>query len=304
MRRRLPPLEQIEAFIEAAEQPTFRAAADRCALSPAAFSRRVQAFSAYVGAPLFERAPVGLRLTAAGRQCLVELKPAFLELRRAAGQVGLRADDESARRITLSLSHSLAVGWLIPRLDRFRAAHPDLELSLRTQRDATDVRSGDADLGICFDDVDVAGLVSEPLLSVGVFPAAAPALVERFRAAGGRLDDHRLLAVSRPGDLWPWWARTTGFEGPLSAAAGFDLLHAMYEIAAQGLGVALAASPTVLPHLRDGRLQPLGLPAARFPGGYRLAATPDRRRRPSVQMVWRWLETEARAMPDPLACAA
>ena len=82
MRRRLPPLEQIEAFIEAAEAPSFRVAAERCALSPAAFSRRIQAFSACLGVALFERTPSGARLTAAGRRCLADLKPAYLELRR------------------------------------------------------------------------------------------------------------------------------------------------------------------------------------------------------------------------------
>ncbi|CAN5427896.1 transcriptional regulator GcvA [soil metagenome] len=304
MRRRLPPMEQIEAFIEAAEQPTFRAAAERCALSPAAFSRRVQAFSSYVGVDLFERTARGVRITDAGRRCLVELKPAFLELRRAAAQVGADDDLGRARRVTLSLSHSLAVGWLIPRLDRFRAAHPELELSLRTQRDASDIRSGDADLGICFDDIDVSGLFHQPLLDVGLFPAASPQVAAQVAAAGGSLIGQPLLAVNRPGDLWPWWAERTGFKGALTPAANFDLLHAMYEIAAEGLGVALAASPTVDPHLRSGRLVRLDLPAARLPGGYRLAATADRRRRRAVQTVWRWLEAEAGRMPDPLALAA
>jgi LysR family glycine cleavage system transcriptional activator len=304
MRRRLPPLEQIEAFIEAAEQPTFRAAAERCALSLAAFSRRVQAFSAYAGVVLFERTAGGLRLTDCGRRCLEELKPAFLELRRAAAQVGADHDLARVRRVTLSLSHSLAVGWLIPRLDRFRIAHPELELSLRTQRDASDIRRGDADLGICFDDVDVGGLHSQPLLDVAVYPAASPTVARAIRAAGGRLDGQPLLAVSRPPDLWAWWAGRSGFDGVLTPAANFDLLHAMYEIAAEGLGVALAASPTVTPHLRSGRLVRLDLPAVRFPGGYRLAAAEDRRRRRPVQAVWRWLESEARRMPDPLAVAA
>jgi DNA-binding transcriptional LysR family regulator len=87
MRRRLPPLEQIEAFIEAARARTFREAANRCALSPAAFSRRIQGFSDFIGLKLFERRPGGVRLTEAGRACLAELEPAYMELRRAAAQV-------------------------------------------------------------------------------------------------------------------------------------------------------------------------------------------------------------------------
>jgi DNA-binding transcriptional LysR family regulator len=291
-------MEQIEAFIEAAEQPSFRAAAERCALSPSAFSRRVQAFAAYVGAPLFERGPGGLRLTEAGRRYHDELKPAYQELRRAAARLG--EADAAHGRVTLSLSHSLAVGWLIPGMDRFRAAHPDLDLALRTQRDARDIRQGEADIGICFDDVDLTGLTHQPLLDVSAFPAASPELAARIAADGGSLEGRLLLSVSQPHDLWPWWREAAAYDTPLPQAMTFDLLQAAYEAAAQGLGVVLAAVPTVLPYLRSGRLVRLPLPAAAFPGGYHLAAAEDRRRRKPVQAVWRWLEAEARRT-GPLA---
>lgn len=290
MRRRLPPLEQIEAFIEAAESPSFRIAAERCALSPAAFSRRIQAFAAFVGLPLFERCPGGLRLTEAGRRCLAELKPAFLELRRAAASVAQEADGVQA--VTLSLSHSLAVGWLIPRLDGFRAAHPEIELNLKAQRGASDMRRGEADIGLCFSDIDLTGLVSRPLLDVVVTPAAAPSVAAAFNR-GRKLEDQKLLAVSYPPDLWDWWAREAGETTRLPQPSTFDLMHAMYEMAAEGLGVALAATPTVWPHLDTGRLVLLDLPRVAFPGGYRLAAPADRKQRRPVAAVWRWLETEA-----------
>lgn len=291
MRRRLPPLEQIEAFIEAAESPSFRVAAERCALSPAAFSRRIQAFSSFVGMPMFERRPGGLRLTEAGRRCLSQLKPAYVELRRAAASVVEAPGD--AQAVTLSLSHSLAVGWLIPRLDGFRSAHPEIELSIKTQRGAEDMRSGEADLGICFADIDLNGLVSQPLMDVCVEPVAAPAVAAAFRARGGRLETQRLLSVAYPSGLWSWWARETGVEVLLPPIATYDLLHAMYEVASEGHGVALAATPTVWSHLDSGRLVRLGLPTAMTPGGYRLAASADRRRRRAVGAVWRWLESEA-----------
>src|SRR5215469_18054206 len=99
MRRRMPPLEQIEAFVEAARGPTFRAAAERCALSPAAFSRRIQAFASHLGVVLFERHGAQLRLTEAGRQCLAELEPAYRELRRAAAAVG---SEDNGGRVTIS----------------------------------------------------------------------------------------------------------------------------------------------------------------------------------------------------------
>jgi LysR family transcriptional regulator, glycine cleavage system transcriptional activator len=58
MTRRTPKMEAIEAFIEAARAPNFRTAAERCALSPAAFSRRIQAASS--------SAPTGQRRRSGG----------------------------------------------------------------------------------------------------------------------------------------------------------------------------------------------------------------------------------------------
>jgi DNA-binding transcriptional LysR family regulator len=291
MRRRLPPLEQIEAFVEAARGPNFRSAAERCALSPAAFSRRIQAFSSALGVQLFERRAGGAHLTEAGMACLEELEPAYMELRRAAAAVARAGDDR--QEVRLSLSHSLAVGWLIPRLDEFRAAHPNIDISLKTQRGASDVRRGEADLGLCFSDVDVSGLVLGPSVPVMAGPVASPEVAEGFAASGG-LMGHRLLAVTQPADMWAWWAKEGGLESAaLTPSARFDMLHAMYETAAEGLGVALGASPTVSPFLKSRRLVRLPLPLVKWPGGYRLVTAPERRRRPAVATVWRWLERQA-----------
>jgi DNA-binding transcriptional LysR family regulator len=296
MRRRLPPFEQIEAFVEAAHAPSFRVAAERCALSPAAFSRRIQGFSSFLGVELFERRPGGVRLSAAGQDCLRELEPAYAELRRAAAAVAQRGRDEG--KVRLSLSHSLAVGWLIPRLDDLRATHPNIELTLRTQRNAADVRRGEADLGICFTDIDTTGLTARPLVPVSAVPVATPDLAQEVAAKGGGLAGHRLLGVAAPTDVWAWWSQVTGYSEPVEAATNFDLTHAMYEAASQGLGIAMGSSPTVAPFLDVGRLVRLPLPVARLPAAYNLIAAADRRRRPAVAAVWRWLEAQAEATPS------
>ena len=292
MRRSLPRLEQIESFIEAAQAPSFRVAADRCALSPAAFSRRIQALSEHVGVQLFERTAGGARLTEAGQRCFDELSPGYLELRRGAEAIGQREVDT----VAISLSHSLAVGWLIPRLESFRAQHPDVEVVIRTDRSADAVRRGEADLGLCFSDIDLAGLDKRPLLDVCATPVASPALAAQL--ADRPIETQRLLALTRPTDLWGWWADITGREATRGPVTRFELIHATYESASEGLGVAMGASPTVWPYLTSGKLQRIGLPVARFPGSYRLAVAPRHKRRRPVAAMWRWLEAEAAATPQ------
>ena len=73
----------------------------------------------------------------------------------------------------------------------------------------------------------------------------------------------------------------------------------MYEAAVAGHGVAAASHVTVQPHLVSGRLVELGLPAARFPGCYNLAATARRLQSPPVRAIWAWMRDEAAADPTP-----
>jgi len=289
MHRRLPPLENIQAFIEAARGPNFRAAAERCAISPAAFSRRLQALANQLDRPLFERTADGLRLTEAGTRCLRELEPAYLELRRAArAAVG---DEVEQTEVRLSLSHSLAVGWLIPRLGDLHEAAPDIRLSFDTVRDDSALRRGTVDLALCFSDSDFSGLTSRPLIEVSGTPIASPEVAAQFHA-NPDLSAFPRLAVSVPSDIWGWWADQAGHPR-LPATTQFDIMQAAYEATAQGMGIVLGALPTVQPYLDDGRLVTLGLPWLKYPGEYRLAATSAGRRRKPVAAVWSWLEGHA-----------
>ncbi len=288
-------MEVIEAFIEAARAPNFRIAAERCALSPAAFSRRIQQFQAYTGRTLFERKQTGMRLTEAGQECLESLEPTYQAMRRAA----LQLDGETRlRTVAISLSHSLAVGWMIPRLNLFRALHPHISVTIKTQRTAEAIRSGDADIGVCACDIDASGLQEAHFLDIDVTPVASPEVAARIAGGHARLEDFELFGITQQEDLWSWWSQEAGRAGVLKEAVRFDIVHAMYEAAAAGFGVAAGMSPTMGPHLATGRLIDLGLPRARSPNGYRLIAQPGRLRDPAVAAMWRWMLDAAAAPAD------
>ena len=293
MTRRLPRLEVIEAFIEAARAPSFRIAAERCALSPAAFSRRIQAFRDFVGHEVFDRQPGGMRLTVAGQDCLATLEPIYRSMAQAALELGARRAGE---KVTLSLSHSLAVSWLIPRLERFRARCPNIEVAIQTTRTAEAIRAGHADLGVCASDIDAEGLHTEHLLDVHVAPVASPELAAAFRDGRIELCRQRLLAPAQAPGIWSWWSEATGANGrPFQASETFDMAYALYEAAATGWGVAAGMGVTVATHLKTGRLVSLGLPSAHYPGGYRLVGRANRLRAPAVASLWRWLAEEAQS---------
>jgi DNA-binding transcriptional LysR family regulator len=239
-----------------------------------------------------------MRLTSVGREYLAALEPAYREMRRAALEVGANRGN---RKVTISLSHSLAVGWLIPRLGRFRSRHPDIEVAIQTTRTAESIRNGDADFGLCATDIDVAGLHVELLIDLWVTPVACPRIATAIRQGLSSFEDYPLLGVSQNPDLWSWWCNEAGMRGkPLQESLCFDIAHALYESAAGGFGIAIGLLPLLGPHLQSGRLVDLGLPTLRYPGGYQLVGRSKRIRNTAIAALWNWLIEEGAAKDAPL----
>jgi LysR family glycine cleavage system transcriptional activator len=129
MTRKLPPLGGLRAFEAAARHSSFAAAAAELGVTPGAVSQQVKALEDHLGVILFERRPQSLVLTAAGRGYAAPLSDAFDAIAAATRRL------VPARRrtvLTLVMPTVFAVGWLLPRLDRFQAAHPAIELRLRS----------------------------------------------------------------------------------------------------------------------------------------------------------------------------
>ena len=172
---RIEPFD-LRLFAAVLELGTITAAAEAMSLSLAAASVRLKALETLVGTRLLERSKSGAVPTAAGRalarhaqRVLVELESLHVEMARFAG--GLRGTVRVLCN-TAALSEALP-----PRLGRFLAAHPDIDIELQeASSDAVldALRRGVADLGIAADHVDPAGLDARPWLAdqlVALMPA-------------------------------------------------------------------------------------------------------------------------------------
>ncbi|MGV8294555.1 transcriptional regulator, partial [Pseudomonas aeruginosa] len=76
-----------------------------------------------LGLVLFTRSSRSIQLTPAGAVLLEAAADALDGLRRAVGRAQRMA--RGAGHLRLSLEARFATHWLLPRLARFRAAHPD-----------------------------------------------------------------------------------------------------------------------------------------------------------------------------------
>ncbi len=124
-RRRLPPLNALRAFEAAARHLNFSRAAEELSVTPGAVSQQIQNLEDYVGAALFKRTPKGLLLTDAAQTALPALREAFDRLAEAASVLTAAVD---GRRLTITAAPSFAAKWLVPRMDSFHSAHPEIEV--------------------------------------------------------------------------------------------------------------------------------------------------------------------------------
>ena len=79
--------------------------------------------------------------------------------------------------VTLAASPAFAAKWLLPRIDRFRAAYPHLDVRLDATDRLVDVASGDADIGVRYGGGSWPELLATHLLGEEVFPVCSPALL-------------------------------------------------------------------------------------------------------------------------------
>jgi DNA-binding transcriptional LysR family regulator len=295
MLRKVPPLGATEAFVLAARTASFRVAADEMALSPSAFSRRIQQLETFVGAPLFDRTQSGMPLTDAGSRYLAEVEPALEAICRATE--GLREQGASAK-LRVGVSQTLAVTWLMRRLTRiYQDCGVEVELVITRSYQA--LRSGSLDLAIWAGTEVGQNTASDRIIDLDGVPVSTSVLLDGSHAPRDfeELLQHRLLTPRQPPDIWQGWFAATGYDGPPPTfVSAFDNPFMVYEAAVSGLGVALAVPLLTDRCLDDARLQlcsdlrlPLGL-------SYNLYyCSPEMARRRHVRAVAEWLIGEADA---------
>jgi DNA-binding transcriptional LysR family regulator len=149
-------LEQLRIFATVAEKQHVTQAARELNLTQSATSAAIAALEGRYGVKLFDRVGRGIVLTHTGRTFLAEAR-AVLTRVHGAEQVLRDLAGLKAGKLALAVSQTVANYWLPPRLQAFQAAHPGIEVSVRianTERAATDVRDGTADIGFIEGDID------------------------------------------------------------------------------------------------------------------------------------------------------
>ncbi|MBX6321814.1 MAG: transcriptional regulator GcvA [Rhodospirillaceae bacterium] len=296
--RRLPPLNALRTFEAAARHLSFTKAAGELHVTPAAVGQQVRLLEDFVGVPLFHRTSRTLALTDAGAACLPEIREAFERLAAAVARIN---SADQAGPLNISVAPSLAAKWLLPRLERFEAAHPEIDVRVEAAMQVVDLHRSNVDLAIRYGPGRYPGLVVERLMGEAVVPVCSPVLLqgEHPLRTPDDIRFHTLLHDDSPDDdqtcpNWAMWLRAAGVEG-VDASRGprFNQSSLVLEAAVLGRGVALAKARIAAADLAAGRVvkpfeitQPVEF-------SYYMVCIEAKARMRKIEVFREWLRAEA-----------
>jgi LysR family transcriptional regulator of beta-lactamase len=188
--------------------------------------------------------------------------------------------------LTVGVVGTFAVGWLMPRLTHFRAAHPFVELRLLTHNNLVDVAAEGFDCAIRFGDGTWPGMQTTELLPAPLGVLCTPELAARLRSPED-LANETLLRSYRA-DEWARWFEAAGMETRALRGPVFDSSRLMVEAAMQGAGVALAPVRMFEHELHSGRLV-RAFDIEVDTGSYWLTWLKSKRVTPAMQAFTKWI---------------
>ncbi len=278
-------LPALRIFHAAARARSFRVAAADLLLTPSAVSHAIRKLERELGTTLFVRSGRAITLTHEGTVLLAHVDRGLDELWR--GMEAVSATGPGLLR--LHAAPSFAAQWLAPRLPRFLAAYPGLEVRLASGTDYRRFDVFDADIVYGEPAADAAALSLGPEV---VTPLCAPALAAQIGTPADLLR-HTLIESDNKRIRWPDWFAANGLAPPARYGPRFDRSFLAIGAAVDGLGVALESLLLAERELERGSLvEPLrGRAEAVVYNGHWLAF-PSRLQSRSLRNFTAWLMAE------------
>lgn len=282
-----PPLHALRAFEATVQQGGFSAAARSLNVTHAAVAQQVRALETHLGLSLVNRDGRALAVTAEGAVLAAAVSEGFGAIQTALES--LREDRED-RPVTITLTPTFATNWLMPRLGRFWAKHPDIAVSLRPDPRVLDLRRERIDFGIRFGEGSWPGVESSFLTSARYVVVGAPDLFK------GRTELSQDEMLALPWVLepdWPeqrrWIACCTGLDPEALKITEFATDELALTAARQGYGLHVSSAALIEGDLQTGALQ-VAFDTDQDNPGYYVVTPPGPLRNPARTFL-RWLRT-------------
>lgn len=297
----------LRAFEAVSRLLSFSAAGEELHLTQSAISRQIRTLEADVDVQLFSRGTRHVELTAEGSALLRAVAPWIDRLDATVRQV---RQTRGRKVVNVSTFASFASMWLIPQMEAFQRAHPDIDIRVQAGDALVDVNDSEIDLALRYTSPQRVPGHALRLFGEVLTPAISPWLAEQVRSGqapalktpadlvGHTLaeeDDHRPSAQFLS---WRHWLRTQGQQDLQPRRWLYlNFTYQQVQAALGGQGVALARVALVAEQLQRGDLiEPFG-EAGRItsPNAYWMIVCGASTERPEVRQFHDWVLERAAA---------
>lgn len=250
-----PSLTSLRAFEAASRLQSFSAAARTLNVTHAAVAQQVRSLEDHLGHALIYREGRGLTLTNDGTKLAQALAEGFRIIDQALAD--LRSTDKDAP-LRVTMTPAFAAQWLMPRLGKFWAAHPEVPLSIHPDKRLVDLRREPIDVGIRFGNGNWPGLDAEFLTAAHYVIVAAPSLLNGRNNLS--IDEMSAMPWVIEQD-WPEalaWLKSFGLQPDEMNIAYIPTEELALSAARQGYGLHVEAAALVEQDVESGALVVLG----------------------------------------------
>ncbi|MCF6329305.1 MAG: LysR substrate-binding domain-containing protein [Henriciella sp.] len=282
-------LRALQAFDEAATHSSLSKAAVVLNVTHGAVSRQIKLLELHLGVTLFHRRPNGVEMTRAGVRLHQSTRQAFSTLQLGVSEVKRQHHRQS---ITVSLSTSLALKWLVPLLPSFHQQDPGIALLLDTNDTLADFDTSEVDVALRFGQPGWDGLYHRQLAQEELIVVAAPALVENARLPMPAEAISKLPLLHDAFNVgWEIWAAQVGLSRDQVKSQNTKFVDSavLLEAAIDRQGVALARQLLAARDLILGRLVRLDESRVSLDRGLFFVCRHGEQHRTTVKIFKNWL---------------
>ncbi len=239
----IPTMRAVQAFEAVARCGSVTAAAEELCVSPGAISQQIHNIEEALSASLFERRGRSLTLTSWGRMYYERVRVAFDQLRLAQDTLQLARTKPG---IVISALPSLAMRWLRPLVQEWRATHPNATIRLIGTDEEAALQNDHIDFRLSYGTDQRKYDHFAELFTDTVVPVCSPAFLAQNPVSSaadilaGPLIDIEWDVRHSTAPSWADWAQSVG-EAPPKAAGELTL-----SLSASGVDAAVAGGGFVL----------------------------------------------------------
>jgi DNA-binding transcriptional LysR family regulator len=250
----------LDAFIAAADEGSFSAAARRLGLTPAAVSKSVNRLELRLGVRLFQRSTRSLALTTDGERLYAQVRLPWNEIGDALTDLSQGAG-KPAGTLRIALAHTVGRMYFVPMLEGFTRRYPDVVPDLHFDNRQVDLIAEGFDVAIGGGLELTDALIARELARICIVLVASPAYLKQHPAPAHPQELARHRGVLRrslaSGRLTPWVLKSVAGEEVVASVrpvAVLDDPEAIARAAACGMGIAMLPLPHAMPLLDSGEL--------------------------------------------------